>query len=282
MKILYNRLEKIYGVSQLIYIYIRHIEINLFKKVDLKNEYNMKTHREARDKKKALKYYQWKSSIPQRWVDIKGDNYFEHVHKSNQPYTTLQFLKETQKYIHYICTGDRRIKSPYKEILPNYRALSHSQSHSEYVQDKPSPPQSATENSKNFPRRSSRQTANLPQRSTSPTSYIRPSYLKISRCNSHATLVSDPPQDLNSSPYAIHKFAIPNGVSSFPKLKTSASECQLNNQELNNFLHRFDKKKVDFTPVKISRGFSGYKLTHPKGMSRSYENKLRIKGSVSS
>ena len=240
----------------------------------------MKTYREARDKKKSSKYYQWRSSIPQRWVDIRGDDYFEHVHQSNQPNTTLQFLKETQKYIHYICTGDRHIQSSYKEILPNSRVLSHSQSHSEYVQEKASLPSSATENSKSFPRRSSRQAANLPKKSVSPTRYIRPSYFKISRCNSHAPIVSDSPQEGNSSPYAVHNFAIPNAITSFPKLKTSASECQLNNQDLKDFLHRFDKKKVDFTPVKISRGFSGYKLTQPKGMIRSYDKKLIGKESV--
>ena len=230
----------------------------------------MKPKRTSRDKTKSTKLYVWKSSIPQKWLDIKGNSYFEHVNDTNKPHTTIQFLKETQKYINYICTGDRKIKSQYKEIKPT----THSPippSHFVASPPKLTPPQSPTENLRQSHPRTSKPTVSLTQRSGSiATSTTPPSYFSISRCPSQSTLPSDSRQEMNSDPssYAVHRFAIPNGISSFPKLKSSNSERTIPHNDFNEFSHRFDKRKVDFIPVRLSRGFSGYKLTKPKSLTK--------------
>lgn len=46
--------------------------------------------------------YNWKASVPYGWLRLKPSNSFKHVREMNQHGNTLEFLNETQKYIHLI------------------------------------------------------------------------------------------------------------------------------------------------------------------------------------
>ena len=48
------------------------------------------------------KVYIWETSIPKKWKEIVGKDYFVHISKSNQAKNTLEFLKETHQYINKI------------------------------------------------------------------------------------------------------------------------------------------------------------------------------------
>jgi hypothetical protein len=43
--------------------------------------------------------YTWRSSIPDRWLRIKGEKYFQSAAEARKPSNTLQFLQQTQLYI---------------------------------------------------------------------------------------------------------------------------------------------------------------------------------------
>lgn len=46
--------------------------------------------------------YVWDTSIPERWKRIMGPEGFVHISKSSRAKNTLEFMVETQKYIHQI------------------------------------------------------------------------------------------------------------------------------------------------------------------------------------
>ena len=46
--------------------------------------------------------YIWDTSIPDKWKKIAGEDHFIHISKSNRAKNTLEFMRETQRYIHQI------------------------------------------------------------------------------------------------------------------------------------------------------------------------------------
>lgn len=52
--------------------------------------------------------YVWKTSIPNTWMRVYGESHFKHITQTKQPINTIEFLKETQGYIHNICRNDIR------------------------------------------------------------------------------------------------------------------------------------------------------------------------------
>lgn len=48
------------------------------------------------------KIYTWKSSIPEKWIDLKGENFFKHVSETNQPKLSIDLLQNSKKYIQQI------------------------------------------------------------------------------------------------------------------------------------------------------------------------------------
>jgi hypothetical protein len=52
--------------------------------------------------------YVWKTSIPDTWRRVYGESHFKHITQTKQPINTIEFLKETQGYIHNICRNDLR------------------------------------------------------------------------------------------------------------------------------------------------------------------------------
>ncbi|CAG9317753.1 unnamed protein product [Blepharisma stoltei] len=72
--------------------------------------------------------YMWESSIPQSWIDLAGRHRFINRNLLSKR-STLQFLEETQKYIHKICKPlfpdieNKSLKSPPKPAKQESRDL---------------------------------------------------------------------------------------------------------------------------------------------------------------
>lgn len=65
-------------------------------------------HKPWKIRPKSPIVYVWKSSIPSTWIKVYGESHFKHITQTKLPINTIQFLKETQSYIHNICTTNLR------------------------------------------------------------------------------------------------------------------------------------------------------------------------------
>lgn len=65
----------------------------------------------------SRKIYIWEASIPDKWKEIAGEDYFVHISKSGKAKNTLEFMSETQRYIHKIRStiesGNKPISFPH-------------------------------------------------------------------------------------------------------------------------------------------------------------------------
>jgi hypothetical protein len=50
--------------------------------------------------KDETKTYTWKSSIPPKWIDLKGEEFFKHVSEVKEPILSIEILQNSKKYIH--------------------------------------------------------------------------------------------------------------------------------------------------------------------------------------
>lgn len=50
--------------------------------------------------KNESKIYTWKSSIPPKWIDIKGEEFFKHTSEVKEPKLSIELLRNTKKYVH--------------------------------------------------------------------------------------------------------------------------------------------------------------------------------------
>lgn len=44
------------------------------------------------------KEYNWRTSIFEKWVDLKGESFFHHVSEANRPKLSIELLQNTQQY----------------------------------------------------------------------------------------------------------------------------------------------------------------------------------------
>ncbi|CAG9313495.1 unnamed protein product [Blepharisma stoltei] len=71
--------------------------------------------------------YVWASSIPQRWKDLKGNSYFLHISQTSRPKDTLEFLRESQKYIDEI-RGTAKKEIELEDTHKSHKSLASRQS----------------------------------------------------------------------------------------------------------------------------------------------------------
>ena len=50
--------------------------------------------------KNPEKVYNWRSSIPEKWVSLKGHNYFRHSSEIDKPKLSIELLSNSKKYLH--------------------------------------------------------------------------------------------------------------------------------------------------------------------------------------
>lgn len=51
---------------------------------------------------KTEKVYTWKSSIPNKWINLKGEEFFKHVSEVSTPKLSIEILQNTKKYMHQL------------------------------------------------------------------------------------------------------------------------------------------------------------------------------------
>ena len=42
--------------------------------------------------------YTWRSSIPEKWISLKGQKYFKHISQKNRPQLSIDFFRNNNKY----------------------------------------------------------------------------------------------------------------------------------------------------------------------------------------
>ena len=50
--------------------------------------------------KEEGKTYTWKTSIPPKWIDLKGEEFFRHVSEVKEPRLSIEILLNSKKYAH--------------------------------------------------------------------------------------------------------------------------------------------------------------------------------------
>ncbi|OMJ86738.1 hypothetical protein SteCoe_11674 [Stentor coeruleus] len=51
---------------------------------------------------KTEKIYTWKSSIPNKWINLKGEEFFKHISEVSTPKLSIEILQNTKKYMHQL------------------------------------------------------------------------------------------------------------------------------------------------------------------------------------
>ena len=68
--------------------------------------------------------YIWDTSIPDKWRKIAGEDHFIHISKSNRAKNTLEFMIDTQRYIHQIRSSVNAPNYSPHPSQPNFKAES--------------------------------------------------------------------------------------------------------------------------------------------------------------
>lgn len=78
-------------------------------------------------KPKSTAKYLWETSIPKRWKEIKGEDYFQPVYSNSRPKHTLEFLKESQRYIDKIRDSTKSVflEEDYTQEIKHIREKTH-------------------------------------------------------------------------------------------------------------------------------------------------------------
>lgn len=50
--------------------------------------------------KNEAKIYTWKTSIPPKWIDLKGEEFFKHTSEVKEPKLSIELLQNSKKYVH--------------------------------------------------------------------------------------------------------------------------------------------------------------------------------------
>ena len=50
--------------------------------------------------KDDAKTYTWKTSIPPKWIDLKGEEFFKHISEVKEPRLSIEILQNSKKYTH--------------------------------------------------------------------------------------------------------------------------------------------------------------------------------------
>ncbi|CAG9328118.1 unnamed protein product [Blepharisma stoltei] len=221
---------------------------------------------------KPAQVYNWKSSIPERWIEIKGLDHFKHVSEASNIKNTLDFLIASQKYIN-------KISQP---------ALEKYHSPKEHKSKKSLKPKTSKDQGKqvfefNTPISKHLDPERIPIKPLkSKSSFTARQWPKKRFTNSLKTKYLIKSKFFQFEDYLIHeneslpyiqpvadkytitKFALPNGLVSAhkengePDIKNISTQS---NPRLEEFLKRFEKKSSTINTPKERKGVNGWKLT---------------------
>ncbi|OMJ95385.1 hypothetical protein SteCoe_1307 [Stentor coeruleus] len=213
--------------------------------------------------------YMWESSIPEKWIDIKGRQAFQHVSETGNNRNTLDFLETNQKYINTI--ADPRSKSPSAQ--------------GSRIASRVTSPQNTT---RMFfhPGKNNKATlscgsesllipnnelisfqVSLPEEKTEDLK-TRVHY-KIPKNKKNLIKTSSMKNIVLSVPYRpntgcmTNRFSMPKRLVSMRKNNIQVKK-KFRNPVVDEFLKRFEKKKDEFIGVGFRKGLSGCKLVETK------------------
>jgi hypothetical protein len=199
--------------------------------------------------------YNWRTSVPKEWYRLKSPDRFKHVKEMNLHSNTLEFLGETQKYIHLICHPPQ-----IQEHLAN-RVIGRAESFNQIR--RPSPPTTSDspvpkiEESTRLARHLSRKKASRHHSPvmTKEAEQNRIPDLKIIKSRTEETLQA-------SSQYSSSQAVLPRPFTTSKKQKVSAHVKK--NSSIQAFLDRFDTKPQGLTLQAAGRGSTPAKLPSKK------------------
>ena len=203
--------------------------------------------------------YQWKTSIPERWVKIKGNSHFQPVTPIN--HRTLDFLRRTGQYIGNITRPEPTQKSESRFVS---RAVSRARKQEtirpvESTGDAGGAKVVTLEYAERKPHR------RLPVSVSEKVlrEHPRPPLLPKVTPNNYPlkTFLLDPGDTQIFKGYIINKYARPNGLIPISRSKPDDLPSTLQPFEMKRFLGRFDAKPEPDLPPRARKGFNGWKLT---------------------
>jgi hypothetical protein len=210
--------------------------------------------------------YVWRTSVPKEWYKFKPPQEFVNVRQTEKGVTSLEFLGETQKYIHQICHS--KLKLPSQPVVKPPKVIVGKSSPSR--RDRHNPP-------------SSKRDLHQVELSVSPSSL--PKRLKSSVESLPAIKYQHTPSssaevcklvgiDLElagsfDEHYKITRYSLPKALSVFRRDSTQSTEKLRTNSQIDEFLGRFDKPHIPPDPPKQKIGMDGWKLAKIKGPSAS-------------
>jgi hypothetical protein len=210
--------------------------------------------------------YNWDSSIPRKWIDIKGKESFKHLNKTKPSHYPLDYLEETHTYINNICYNS---KAEEKVIVPR---VSPSPT-PELGRHKTSPDQSPDPiqmGRTGFPVRISRKFPIVKRERLQTSDPLLSSCYSINNLHgkySPDNSFFDSENDTSfkeSHKYLVNNFALPSKLTHYRKISPeNVSEAKLksSNKDVNEFLNRFKIRQEAQLPAHIKSGLIGSKLS---------------------
>jgi hypothetical protein len=224
--------------------------------------------------------YNWKTSVPKEWYNLKAPETFVHVKDAGSSASTLEFLKSTEKYIHKIChpnfKKDSSARMPKiivgrsKQPTPIKLLADPAESH-----DLPEPHKSPQ------PRHlkvvSSVSVPHISQRFCKTELSPRQKPVLVESCR----VVDLSPKLVDNEVYKAKHYVMPRALSSVRKSRLLPKTAG-KNRTIDDFMNRFDKAQQPMAnPPRNRTGVDGWKLQrvkkslskrHLKGVSNSQKS----------
>ena len=216
--------------------------------------------------------YMWSSSIPEKWLKIKGKQAFQHISKTDKNKNTLEFLTTNQKYINSIA-------DPRSQLISNQTSAVTSRIQS---------PRSTKKTSINLNNNinqvllqyNSERFLSLPEsplpevnitkkleKDTNVFQYEIPeNNKKLVKTGSLSTFVIGIPEK-KPEQYIVNKYSRPNAL--IKAQKKQEDEIEFKNRTVSNYIKRFGKKSDTFSTLLPRRGVNGWKLVNIKRLKKS-------------
>lgn len=221
-----------------------------FSSVDDKNIEKSPHSRPWADKSLEPKVYMWASSIPEKWLKIKGQTAFQHVSETGQNRDTLDFLKSNQKYISAI--ADPMSKTPSNVSVNTSRRPSRAGTPVALGKDVEAKWDNQEEDDLNsVDVEKSEEFKNV-------VNFVIPGdSKKLLMARSMKSFQMEIPEI--DKGYMINRYSLPKLLVKGQKVGGNAG-VNFKNKKVNQFLNRFEDVKQPMTLDKDRRGLNGWKL----------------------
>jgi hypothetical protein len=204
--------------------------------------------------------YNWKTSVPKEWYNLKAPESFVHVKDAGSSATTLEFLKSTEQYIHKICNPNfKEAKTAGK--LKVIVGRSKQATPMKLLADPPQPHEPPEPLKAPMPRNlkavKSASVPNISQR-FSKTFSPRQKPVLVESCR---VLDLSPELVDNEEVSKVKHYVQPRALSSVKSSRLVPKTTAAKNRTIEDFMNRFEKAKQPLAkPPRNRTGVDGWKL----------------------